>query len=62
VLKEQIEKTKEKKVMVELKDIYDMVQDGMKILSDDSIPLIEFGKLLNQAWKAKKKIIFYYLK
>lgn len=56
VLKEQIEKTKEKKVMVELKDIYDMVQDGIKILSDDSIPLSDFGNLLDKTWQAKKKI------
>ena len=56
VLKEQIEKTKEKKVMVELKDIYDMVQDGIKILSDDSIPLSDFGNLLDKTWQAKKKL------
>jgi D-glycero-alpha-D-manno-heptose-7-phosphate kinase len=56
VLKEQIEKTKEKKVMVELKDIYNMVQDGINILSDDSVSLGEFGKLLNSTWLAKKKL------
>lgn len=56
VLKEQVEKTKEKKVMVELKDIYDMVQDGMKILSNESIPLSDFGLLLDKTWQAKKKL------
>ena len=56
VLTEQIEKTKERKVMVELKDIYNMVQDGIKILSDDSIPLSDFGNLLDKTWQAKKKI------
>ena len=56
VLKEQVEKTKEKKVMVELKDIYDMVQDGMKILSDSAIPLSDFGYLLDKTWQAKKKL------
>ena len=56
VLKEQVEKTKEKKVMVELKDIYDMVQDGMKILSDGSIPLSDFGYLLDKTWQTKKKL------
>ena len=56
VLKEQIEKTKEKKVMVELKDIYNMVQDGMKILSNQSIPLSDFGHLLDKTWQAKKKL------
>ncbi len=56
VLTEQIEKTKERKVMVELKDIYNMVQDGIKILSDDSIPLSDFGNLLDKTWQAKKKL------
>jgi D-glycero-alpha-D-manno-heptose-7-phosphate kinase len=56
VLKEQVEKTKEKKVMVELKDIYNMVQEGMNILTDDSVSLGEFGKLLNSTWLAKKKL------
>ena len=56
VLKEQVENTKKKKVMIELKDIYDMVQDGMKILSDSAIPLSDFGYLLDKTWQAKKKL------
>lgn len=56
VLKEQVEKTKEKKVIVELKDIYDMVQQGQTILSNMTTPLIEFGRLLNETWIAKKKL------
>ena len=56
VLKEQVENTKKKKVMIELKDIYDMVQDGMKILSDGSIPLSDFGYLLDKTWQTKKKL------
>lgn len=56
VLKEQVAKTKEKKVLVELKDIYDMVQTGMNILSNSNISLTEFGKLLHETWIAKKKL------
>ena len=56
VLKEQVENTKKKTVMIELKDIYDMVQDGMKILSDSAIPLSDFGYLLDKTWQAKKKL------
>lgn len=56
VLKEQVAKTKEKKVLVELKDIYDMVQTGMNILSDSNVSLTEFGKLLHETWIAKKKL------
>jgi D-glycero-alpha-D-manno-heptose-7-phosphate kinase len=56
VLEEQVKKTLEKKVMIELKDIYNMVQDGMNIVTDNSVPLSEFGKLLNLTWLAKKKL------
>lgn len=56
VLKEQVEKTKEKKVLVELKDIYDMVQSGMNILSEENTSLRVFGKLLHETWVAKKKL------
>lgn len=56
VLKEQVENTKEKKVLTELKDIYDMVQEGYQILSNEQRSLEEFGKLLAQTWTAKKKI------
>lgn len=56
VLKEQVEKTKERKVLVELKDIYDMVQAGMNILSAENTSLEDFGKLLHETWIAKKKL------
>lgn len=56
VLKEQVEKTKEKKVLVELQDIYDMVQQGIQILSNETTSLNEFGKLLHHTWVAKRKI------
>lgn len=56
VLKEQVEKTKEKKVLTELKDIFNMVQAGKDILMNESVSLSEFGKLLNETWIAKKKL------
>jgi D-glycero-alpha-D-manno-heptose-7-phosphate kinase len=56
VLTEQVEKTKEKKIQVELKDIYDMVQMGQSILSTSTTSLSEFGKLLHTTWIAKKKL------
>jgi len=56
VLKEQVEKTIDKKIHVELKDIYDMVQQGQNILSNENTPLVDFGKLLNETWEVKKKL------
>ncbi len=56
VLTEQVANTREKIIQIELKDIYNMVQEGITILSSESIPLSEFGKLLNQTWLAKKKL------
>lgn len=56
VLTEQVENTKEKKLQVELKDIYNMVQRGQEILSNQDIPLNEFGKLLHETWMTKKKL------
>jgi D-glycero-alpha-D-manno-heptose-7-phosphate kinase len=56
VLTEQVEKTKEKKVLVELKDIYEMVQIGQDMLSSNTTSLSEFGKLLHTTWIAKKKL------
>jgi D-glycero-alpha-D-manno-heptose-7-phosphate kinase len=56
VLKEQIQKTQEKKISTELKDIYDMVQKGMNILTDASKNLDEFGELMHEAWMAKRSL------
>ena len=56
VLKEQVEKTKERKIQVELRDIFQMVQQGISILSAANVPLQEFGKLLHETWTAKKKL------
>lgn len=56
VLKEQIQNTKEKKINTELKDIYNMVQQGMSILSDETNPLDDFGRLMHEAWMAKRSL------
>ncbi len=56
VLKEQIQKTQEKKITTELKDIYDMVQKGIGILTDANKSLDEFGTLMHEAWMAKRKL------
>ena len=56
VLKEQIQNTKEKKINTELKDIYNMVQQGMSILSDESNQLDDFGRLMHEAWMAKRSL------
>ena len=56
VLKEMVEKTQGKILLHELKDIFKMVQDGINIISDNSIPLSDFGFLLDKTWQAKKKL------
>lgn len=56
ILKEQIQKTQEKKISTELKDIYEMVQKGMSILTDNTRTLDEFGELMHQAWMAKRSL------
>ena len=56
VLKEQIQKTQEKKITTELKDIFDMVQKGIGILTDSGRSLDEFGALMHEAWMAKRKL------
>lgn len=40
----------------ELRSIYEMVNEGERILLDTSRPLAEFGDLLHQAWTQKKKL------
>jgi D-glycero-alpha-D-manno-heptose-7-phosphate kinase len=56
VLKEQIQKTQEKKITTELKDIYEMVQKGISILTDANRSLDDFGALMHEAWMAKRKL------
>jgi D-glycero-alpha-D-manno-heptose-7-phosphate kinase len=40
----------------ELRSIYEMVNEGERILLDPSRPLSEFGELLHQAWMEKRKL------
>ncbi|MDX2188980.1 MAG: hypothetical protein SFY32_03880 [Bacteroidota bacterium] len=55
VLKEQIEKTKTGEVKQDLASIRKMVDKGYEILTSNS-SLLEFGKLLDEAWKLKKNL------
>jgi len=50
----QIEKTPERKK--ELNRIYQMVDEAINILSDRKRSILEFGKLLNEAWQLKKSL------
>jgi D-glycero-alpha-D-manno-heptose-7-phosphate kinase len=56
ILKEQLQKTVEKKIGTELKDIHDMVQKGISILTDTNRNLDEFGDLMHAAWMAKRSL------
>lgn len=56
ILKEQIQKTQEKKIHTELTDIYNMVEEGLAILSDTGRSLDDFGKLMHKAWMAKRSL------
>ncbi|WP_118951886.1 GHMP family kinase ATP-binding protein [Taibaiella helva] len=56
ILKEQLEKTQEKKIHTELKDIYDMVGRGLNIISDPACDLDAFGSLMHEAWMAKRSL------
>jgi D-glycero-alpha-D-manno-heptose-7-phosphate kinase len=56
ILKEQIQKTQEKKISTELKDIYHMVEKGIHILTDSEHNLDEFGALMHEAWMSKRSL------
>jgi D-glycero-alpha-D-manno-heptose-7-phosphate kinase len=56
VLKEQIEKTQERRISKELGGIYNMVKKGVDILADEKRSLDEFGELMHQAWMAKRSL------
>ena len=40
----------------ELKTLYNMVDEAIDILNGDSVPIIEFGKLLHESWMNKRSI------
>ena len=51
IAKEQIERTKQRRV--ELFAMYQMVQEGLSVLTGDR-DLCEFGELLHEAWMVKR--------
>jgi D-glycero-alpha-D-manno-heptose-7-phosphate kinase len=40
----------------QMNELYEMVDEGISILSNINTPISEFGKLLHQAWKNKKTL------
>ena len=40
----------------QMHELHDMVDEGSKILSNANIPLEEFGKLLDRAWRNKRSL------
>ncbi len=40
----------------QMKELYDMAGEGSSILSNDNIPLDEFGFLMNKAWQNKRTL------
>ncbi len=56
ILKEQIQKTQDKKIHTELTDIHNMVKEGITILTDTDRSLDDFGKLMHNAWMAKRSL------
>jgi D-glycero-alpha-D-manno-heptose-7-phosphate kinase len=56
ILEEQITNTKKQSINVELKDIYNMIQEALNILQDESKSLDAFGSMLDKAWQTKKKL------
>lgn len=41
---------------VQLERMYDMVGEGVAILEDRNVPLADFGRLLDEAWQAKRSL------
>ncbi len=56
ILKEQLQKTQEKKIQTELTDIYNMVGEGLAIISNPDRNMDEFGQLMHKAWMAKRSL------
>jgi D-glycero-alpha-D-manno-heptose-7-phosphate kinase len=40
----------------QMNELYDMVGEGVSIMSNANIPINDFGKLLHQAWKNKRSL------
>lgn len=56
VLKEQVKKTEDKVNTNDLHSIYQMVEKGIGILSDEQTSIHAFGELLHEAWQTKRKL------
>lgn len=56
ILEEQVKKTQDKVINTELKDIRDMVDEGLAILCDTAKDLNGFGELMHKAWMKKKML------
>jgi D-glycero-alpha-D-manno-heptose-7-phosphate kinase len=56
ILEEQVKKTQDNVINKELKDIHNMVDEGLNILCDDRRNIDDFGALLHQGWMKKKSL------
>lgn len=56
ILEEQVIKTQQKVINVELQDIKDMVNEGLAILCDADRDMNQFGELLHKGWMKKKML------
>lgn len=58
VVAQQIENTREKKIIKELKELFDLCDEGAKVLqmSDPEKMLREFGKLISAGWETKRRL------
>ena len=55
ILEEQMQKTKNNQATNDLESIKNMVSKGIKILTEEK-DLLDFGKLLDEAWQTKKAL------
>lgn len=56
ILEEQVKKTQDNVINKELKDINDMVNEGLEILCNSQRNIDDFGALLHQGWMKKKSL------
>ncbi|MCS6853121.1 MAG: hypothetical protein NZ700_18350 [Gemmataceae bacterium] len=54
ILQEQLRRTREGKLTAELRDLQQLVAEGLRVL-DSSRPLGEFGALLHEGWLLKRR-------
>lgn len=56
ILEEQVKKTQDRAINTELKDIRDMVDEGLDIVCDEARDINDFGRLLHKGWMKKKML------